>query len=109
MNHKGNCIFTYLATLCDVPSFVGMMKGFVSPGLLFASCIFGGKEQLTVLKALSICLYALGEIMIDIGEISFSSDCLLLAIIAVICTTGKVYFVLLIVIQIHIKDVAYNI
>eukprot|EP01083_Nonionella_stella_P083419 230684_1 len=86
---SGNCIFTYLATLCDVPSFVGMLKGFVSPSLLFVSWLFGGKEQLTLLKVLSIFMYAMGQIMIDYGEVSFSINCLFLATIAVMCTTGK--------------------
>ena len=58
---SGNCIFTYLATLCDVPSFVGMLKGFVSPGLLFASCVFGGIYCMLLLLYI-IVLHALYSI-----------------------------------------------
>ena len=38
-------------------------------------------------------MYAFGEIMIDFGEVAFSTDCLFLAAIAVICTTGKYFMI----------------
>ena len=79
--------------MCDVPSFVGMLKGFVSPALLVASCLFGGKEALTALKVVCILLYALGEVLINVGEVSFSSDCLRMASVAVACTTGKYFMI----------------
>ena len=45
------------------------------------------------MKVICIFLYAFGEILIDVGEVEFSSDCLLLAMTAVICTTGKYFMI----------------